>query len=322
MNFTIEIGIGNRKKVIRNKGKNLLIFPKNFVVIDIETTGLDSEFDEIIEIGALKIENGHVVDTFNTLVKPVNEIDDYITELTGITNDMLENAPTIKDVIGDFYSFVGRNIILGHNVNFDINFLYDELMRFDGIELNNDFVDTMRIGRYLLKNLQHHRLIDLANNYNIATNGNHRSLKDCEITLEVYNSMLKQVVKEYGSVENFMNSCKRVKTKLDIKEIKTDNTEFDISHPLYNKCCVFTGTLEKMSRKEAIQNVADLGGVCSNSITKETNLLILGNNDYNPLVKNGKSNKQKKAEQLKLNGYDIEIISENVFYEMIELNED
>lgn len=322
MNFTIEIGIENRKKAIRNKGKNLMIFPKNFVVIDIETTGLDSQFDEIIEIGALKIENGHVVDKFNTLVKPVYEVDDYITELTGITNDMLENAPTIEDLIDDFYSFVGHNIILGHNVNFDINFLYDELMRVNNIELNNDFVDTMRIGRYLLKDLRHHRLIDLANNYNIAISDNHRSLKDCEITLEVYNNMLKEVVKKYGSTENFTNSCKRVKTKLDIKEIKTDNTEFDISHPLYNKLCVFTGTLEKMSRKEAMQNVVDLGGVCSNSITKETNFLILGNYDYNPLVKDGKSNKQKKAEQLKLNGYDIEIISENVFYEMIELNDD
>ncbi len=320
MNFTLEIGVDNRKKVIRNKGKNLLIFPKNFVVVDIETTGLDPQFDEIIEIGALKIENGNVVDSFNTLVKPTYEIDDYIIELTGITNDMLENAPTIEEVIGVFYRFVGHNIILGHNVNFDINFIYDELMKFDCTELNNDFIDTMRIGRYLLKNLKHHRLIDLANNYNISVSGNHRSLKDCEITLDVYNNMSKEIIEKYESTEKFINSCKRIKSKLDIREIKTDNIEFDISHPLYNQCCVFTGTLEKMSRREAMQYVVDLGGFCSNSITKETNYLILGNNDYNPLVKDGKSNKQKKAELLKLNGYDIEIISENIFYEMIEMD--
>lgn len=320
MNFTVEIGVDNRKKVIRNKGKNLLVFPKNFIVVDIETTGLDPQFDEIIEIGALKIENGNVVDSFNTLVKPAYEIDDYIIELTGITNDMLENAPTIKEVIGDFYKFVGHNIILGHNVNFDINFIYDELIRFDSTELNNDFIDTMRISRYLLKSLKHHRLIDLANNYNISVSGNHRLLKDCEITLDVYNSMLKEIIEKYESAEKFINSFKRIRSNLDIKEIKTDNIEFDISHPLYNQCCVFTGTLAKMSRREAMQNVVDLGGFCSNSITKETNYLILGNNDYNPLVKDGKSNKQKKAELLKLNGYDIEIISENIFYEMIEMN--
>lgn len=314
MNFTI--GLDNKKKLIRNKGKNLLIFPQSFVVIDIETTGLDPQFDEIIEIGALKIENGIVVDSFNTLVKPVNMINDYITELTGITNDMVNDALPIEDVIEDFYKFVGNNIILGHNVNFDINFLYDELMKLN-IELNNDFVDTMRIGRYLLKNLKHHRLIDLANYYNIVIDGNHRALKDCEITLKAYNCMLKEVIKNYECPDNFIKCCKLVKSNLDIKEIKTDNTEFDISHPLYNKCCVFTGTLEKMSRKEAMQNVVFLGGFCSNSITKETNYLILGNNDYSPLVKDGKSNKQKKAEELKLSGYDIEIITENIFYDMI-----
>lgn len=121
----------------------------------------------------------------------------------------------------------------------------------------------MRIGRYLLKNLKHHRLIDLANNYNIKIIGNHRLLKDCEITLEAYNSMLK-----YESTENFLNSCKRVKTKLDIREIKTDNIEFDISHPLYNKCCVFYWYFRENVKK---RSVADLGGVCSNNIMKETN---------------------------------------------------
>lgn len=318
MDLSFEFGKDSSKKSIRNKGRNILAFPKEFVVIDIETTGLDPQFDEIIEVGALKIINGKVIDTFNTLVKPVNEIDDYITDLTGITNEMLKNAPMISSVIVDFYKFVGNNIILGHNVNFDINFLYDDLFRVCTKELNNDFVDTMRIGRYLLKDLKHHRLIDIANYYNIVVNGNHRALKDCEITLEVYESMLKEISERYDGLDNFLISCKRVKTKLDINEIKTANTEFDISHPLYNQCCVFTGTLEKMSRREAMQKVVDVGGICSNGVTKETNYLILGNNDYNPLIKNGKSNKQRKAEQLKLSGYDIEVISENVFYEMLD----
>lgn len=318
MNFTIEFGIGTREKIIRNKGRNLLNFPSSFVVVDIETTGLDPQFDEIIEIGAIKVVDGNVTNTYNTLVKPTNEVDDYITELTGITNEMLEGAPSIKVVINNFYDFIGDNVILGHNVNFDINFLYDELFNHHNLELNNDFVDTMRIGRYLLKDLKHHRLIDIANNYGISILGNHRSLKDCEITLQIYNNMLQDILTKYESADEFLESCKRIKTKLDASEIKTTNTEFDISHPLYNQCCVFTGILEKMQRKDAMQKVVDLGGYCSNTITKEVNFLVLGNNDYNPLVKDGKSNKQKKAEQLKLNGYDIEIISENIFYEMIE----
>ena len=97
----------------------------------------------------------------------------------------------------------------------------------------------------------------------------------------------------------------------------TENTVFDETHPLYGKVCVFTGTLEKMIRKEAVQLVLDLGGICDNSVTKKTNYLILGNNDYCSSIKGGKSNKQKKAEELRLKGNDIEIIPEDVFYDMV-----
>ena len=108
------------------------------------------------------------------------------------------------------------------------------------------------------------------------------------------------------------------KTKpVNAKDITTDNTDFDETHPLFGKLCVFTGTLEKMTRKDAMQIVVDFGGQVGNSVTKKTNYLILGNNDYCSSIKDGKSSKQKKAESLKLAGNDIEIISENVFYDMI-----
>lgn len=101
------------------------------------------------------------------------------------------------------------------------------------------------------------------------------------------------------------------------KDIVTTKDDFDETHPLYGKTCVFTGTLEKMSRKDAMQIVVDYGGLVGNSVTKKTNYLILGNNDYCSSIKDGKSSKQKKAEALKLSGNDIEIISESVFYDMI-----
>lgn len=301
---------------VREKGKNLIAFPERFVVIDTETTGLDQKYDDIIEISAIKVENNKIVDTFSVLINPGYRISSFITDLTGITNDMLVNAPKIENIIEDFYIFVKDYTIIGHNVNFDINFLYDSLIKFD-IKLNNDFVDTMRIGRYLLKDLKHHRLADLANYYHIDIQGAHRALKDCEITLEVYKNMQKDILNNYNNLEEFIKNHIRTNYKLDARDLKTSNLSFDISHPLYNKCCVFTGTLDKMTRKEAMQIVLDLGGICSNSVTMETNYLVLGNNEYSPLVKDGKSNKLKKALQLKINGYDIEIISENVFYDMI-----
>lgn len=120
-----------------------------------------------------------------------------------------------------------------------------------------------------------------------------------------------------GSVEEYVNSFKHGSKKLDLHDITSENTAFDETHPLFGKHCVFTGTLEKMPRAEAAQAVVDLGGICDNGITKKTNYLILGNTDYQK-TGGGKSSKYKKAEEYKLNGIDIEIIPENVFYDMLE----
>ena len=116
-----------------------------------------------------------------------------------------------------------------------------------------------------------------------------------------------------------MGSEMCIRDRVRSKDISTENTEFDETHPLYGKLCVFTGTLEQMKRKEAMQRVGDLSGSVADSVSKKTNYLILGNNDYCPLIKDPdkKSSKQKKAEKLKLAGNDIEIISENVFYDML-----
>jgi DNA polymerase-3 subunit epsilon len=107
------------------------------------------------------------------------------------------------------------------------------------------------------------------------------------------------------------------KSGFSAKDIQASTTDFDEASPVYEKVFVFTGTLERMTRKEAMQLVVDRGGLCGDGVNKKTNFLVLGNNDYSSTIKDGKSSKQKKAEQLKLSGCDIEIISENVFYDMI-----
>lgn len=160
------------------KGKSLIEIPNKYIAFDIETTGLDSMYDEIIEIGAIKIEDGKEIETFSTLIKPEYEIDEFITELTGITNEMVIDAPKINEVLPKFMDFINDSVILGHNVNFDINFIYDNLINEDMKPITNDFVDTLRLSRRLLPELKHHRLSDLANYYNIDTTGSHRSLTD------------------------------------------------------------------------------------------------------------------------------------------------
>lgn len=300
------------------KGKSLIDIPSSYVAFDIETTGLDPEYDEIIEIGAVKIKEGKEIETFNTLIKPEYEIDEFITELTGITNEMVENAPSIDEVLPKFMDFIKDYIIIGHNVNFDINFIYDNLIRCDMNPITNDFIDTLRLSRRLLPELKHHRLSDLADYYNINTVGSHRSLKDVRMTIEVYNNLEKLALEKYSNIDNFKDACKsKCHSGFKASDVTTNNTEFDEENLFYDKYVAITGTLEKMLRKEAMQVIADLGGHCQDGVNKETNYLILGNNDYNSILRGKKSSKLLKAESLKLAGQDIDIISENVFYDII-----
>lgn len=316
-----ELGkIKKNRKEREHKKKSKIEFPKNYVVIDLETTGLDTTFDEIIEIGAIKYQENLEMDRFHTLVKPMNEIDSFISDLTGITNEMVSNAPSIKDVLPSFIDFLQDFIVVGHNVNFDINFIYDNLMLHYQKPFTNEFIDTLRLSRKLV-NLENYRLKTILKYFKITNQDEHRAIGDCLATNDLLNKLEEECLNKYSSLDDFKNSFKVTKTKTDLSKISTNNTEFDKDNNIYNRTFVFTGVLEKMIRKEAAQLVVDLGGKCGNSVTKATNYLVLGNNDYCSSIKDGKSSKQKKAEKLKLENHDIEIITENVFYDMIEISE-
>lgn len=305
------------------KGKSLIEAPDSFVIIDIETTGLMPYWDDIIEVGAIRYEHGIEVRRFSSLIKPPvcedgSYIDDYIIELTGITNEMLSTAPNIENVLSDLDSFIGNSILIGHNVNFDINFLYDNFEEYLGKSLSNDFIDTMRLSRNLHPEEKHHRLSDLCQRYELSYSSAHRSINDCELTYSCYKHLLSEIDDKFSDFNSFIKSRRRRSYEVKAKDIQSNCTNFDITHPLFGKVCVFTGVLEKMTRKDAMQLVANLGGINGDNVTKKTNFLILGNNDYCKTIKDGKSNKQKKAEKLKLAGCDIEVLPESVFYDLLE----
>ena len=133
-----------------HKGHSLLTFPSRYVVLDLETTGLDPQYDDIIEVAAIRIVDGAAEGSFSSLVNPGYPIDEFITDLTGITDDMLSSAPSLDFVLPALLSFVGADIVVGHNVNFDINFIYDSCSARSLAPFSNDFVDTMRISRSLM----------------------------------------------------------------------------------------------------------------------------------------------------------------------------
>jgi len=184
---------------VRLKGKIINGFPSDYTVVDIETTGLSPDRCEIIEISALKVRNNKIVSQFSSLVKPTVNIPPFISRLTGITDEMVFSAPQICDVLPEFMNFVENDLILGHNVNFDINFLYDNWKKHFKKDFTNDFVDTMRLSRAYCK-LSSHRLKYLAKHYNISTKGHHRALVDCEITYKIYNCIKIEVCQNAGSL--------------------------------------------------------------------------------------------------------------------------
>jgi DNA polymerase III epsilon subunit family exonuclease len=182
-----------------DKGKNLSEsikkLPTDYVVIDIETTGLYPRKNKIIELSALKVRNDMIVDQFTTLCHPGTKISPTITKLTGITNDMVKGAPQINEVLQPYLSFVGTDIVVGHNANFDINFIYTNCIKLLEKPFSNDFVDTLRISRDTCKDLRHHRVSDMVKYYNIIVNGDlHRSLNDCHATHQIY-LKLKEAIK-------------------------------------------------------------------------------------------------------------------------------
>lgn len=266
-------------------------------------------------MAAIRVREGAIDDTFTSLINPGYQIDDFITDLTGITNEMLEPAPDLDTVMPELLRFIGDDIIIGHNVSFDMGFLCSNVQG----DVMNDYVDTLRLSRRLYKDMQHHRLIDMVEALNISTNNFHRAADDCRTTFELFRILKDKAIAEYGDVETFQKmSCKRSKG-IDIASMQADPDCIDEDNLFYNKECAFTGTLEKMKRADAMQLVINIGGRVGNGVTKKTNYLILGNNDYCKSIKGGKSSKQKKAEQLKLQGQDIEIISEQVFYDAMEM---
>jgi len=305
-------------KVRENKGKAVNALPEDYVALDLETTGLDPEWDSIIEIGMVRVRHGKVAAEYSTLVNPGMPIDDFIAELTGITNDMLAAAPALPEVLPAARDFLGDDIILGHNINFDINFIYDNC-EYQGLKpVSNGYIDTMRISRRVLPDLKHHRLGDIVNALGVDHAQAHRAIGDCHATIGCYKALLAHIDAGAGREAYITEVSRHGAQRSDLHALTADGTAVDEMHPLYGKHCVFTGTLAKMVRLDAAQAVVNVGGLCDNGVTKDTNFLILGASDYSK-IKDGKSNKLKRAESLIAKGADLQIISENVFYDLMNL---
>lgn len=182
-----------------DKGKSLDEFVDDYTVIDIESTGLDPWEDRLIEVAAVRFRAREQVAEYETLINPQRPIDSEIVEITGINDDMVSNAPFFEDIKDELRAFLGTDILVGHNINFDVSFLYEKFYELDDEGITNDYIDTLKWGRRLLPQLEQHRLEDITKELNIVNPGAHRALNDVLTTQKVYEE-LRQI--ELGDEED------------------------------------------------------------------------------------------------------------------------
>lgn len=166
----------------------------SFVCIDLETTGLNPKRDKIIEIGAVKVERGQIVDLFETFVNPHRKLEERIVQLTGITDEDLSGAPDMAQVLPQVLAFIGEDILLGHSILFDYSFLkkaaVDQKMKFERLG-----VDTLKIARKFLPELESRSLDFLCQHYQIPHRA-HRALEDAKATAALYQILKNQFATE------------------------------------------------------------------------------------------------------------------------------
>ena len=174
----------------KTKGKQLLEYVPDYVVFDLETTGISCYEDSVVEISAVKVIGGMVEEEFSSLVNPRRSIPYAASRVNGITDAMVADAPAFDKVLAEFIDFTEGMTLVGHNIHsFDLKFIYRDSEKFYGGIPGNDYVDTLRLARKYLPQLKRHSLTLLAEYYGISTEGAHRALNDCHMNQQVYEQL-------------------------------------------------------------------------------------------------------------------------------------
>jgi DNA polymerase-3 subunit alpha (Gram-positive type) len=223
--------IDDLESIVRDAGnKNL---DNDFVVIDIETTGLSKDENKIIEIGAVKIKDGKIKDKFSTLINPEINLEKKIIELTGINDEMLLDAPKIDNIFPEFLNFIDDCILVAHNADFDVGFIYKLAKNFN-IKLDNAILDTLNLARILLPDLARYKLNYVADFLKVDLNNHHRALDDATATAEIFlkfREILKSrnifLLRDVNSIASnkinkntkFFHACLLVKNMIGLKNL-------------------------------------------------------------------------------------------------------
>ncbi|GGG21995.1 exonuclease domain-containing protein [Pontibacter amylolyticus] len=300
----------------------------DFITIDFETA--TSQRESPCEIGLTFIKANRIVETKSWLIKPVgNQFDEFNISLHGITPKMVANAPEFNSLWSEIHPLLENQFLIAHNASFDFSVLRRTLDLYNLPFPNLDYACSYIFSKHVWEGLPSYGLAALCKANSIPLD-HHRaaadSLATAELSLKAFdlkgvNSLkcfpekLKTVIGKIHSDGYRPCETKNIRTRTDFKNIVDDPDKHDPSNFFYGKRIVFTGTLTSMQRKDAIQLVADIGGIPDAGVTKKTNVLVVGQQDYRVVGDDGMSSKQEKAVGLLEKGADIEIISEYEFFQ-------
>lgn len=258
-------------------GKKLFTAINDYTVVDLETCGLyGEERKKVIEISALRFRDDKLTDKFSTLVNPEMHIPNKITQLTNITDEMVENAPVIKDILPDFIDFIGDDVLIGHNIEaFDYKIISELSMG----AVSNSYIDTYRLAQRCLPELPNHKLETLAQHLGLSVDDMHRSEYDCIITQQLYVNLKPLCGKTISP--SFYSP--KPKTKVNYSYAKVD-PNFTENSPLLGKTCIVYGAFKQLS-VDQIKHLLDvIGARYVDFFCYSADILILGSEMYEKYV--------------------------------------
>ena len=177
-----------------------------YVVFDVETTGLSAVYDTIIEIAGVKIHEGEIIDKFESFANPHRPLPQVITDITGITDDMLVDAPEVDDVLTDFRQWMDDSVLVAHNASFDIGFLNQGFKKLNFNTITNPVIDTLELARFLYPQLGNHRLNTLCKHLDVELVQHHRAIYDAEATGYLFWKFIQQLIEKNITKHNELNN--------------------------------------------------------------------------------------------------------------------
>lgn len=276
----------------------------DYTVIDIETTGKYVKHCEIIELSAVRVRNSQIVDKYSTLIRPEKKVPAEITELTGITDEMLENAPSISEKLPEYLAFIDNDVILGHNIaSFDRHIISRYCSELGLPLLENDTLDTLQYAHFCDIDVDDYKLTTLTAFLGINHSDAHRALADCVANFECYEKLKEHFNGIYRS-SPFNQSRERVEVD---KSVLSEVTEkIDLS----GKSVCLTGAFNRGSRSSVQAEIENLGAVVVKGVSSKTDYLIVGGSGSADWKFGNYGDKVKKALEYQEKGKNIKIVSE------------